>query len=117
MAAIESVTTPLVIRFADQSEKVVAHCFPHTLGLLYLDPFWHLGTPDQHAHIIHGELTGEGPWKIGGAVIRLLGCANTDPQLQEQALPWKEYLERESHNYPQREQLFNIARKLGALPG
>ena len=114
MAAIESVTTPLVIRFADHSEKVVAHCFPHQHGLLYLDLFWHLGTPDQHAHLILGELSGDGPWKIGDCVIRLLGCANTDPHLQEQSLPWSDYLARENDAYPGKEQIIEIAKRLGA---
>ena len=37
MPAIDSVTAPLVLRHADGNEQLVAACFPHPLGLLYLD--------------------------------------------------------------------------------
>lgn len=115
MARIEDVTAPLVIRFADGTEKVVAHCFPHRLGVLYLDPFWHQRSPDEGAHLIRGEVTGNGPWKVGGAVIRVLGCHNTDPHLQDQYLPWREYLERHGDRYPPAAQVREIARRLGAV--
>lgn len=114
MARIEQVTAPLVIRFADGSEKVVAACFPHPLGLLYLDLFWHLNNPKQAAHLIRGELSGDGPWRVGEARIRLLGCHNTDPQLQDQFGPWRAYLEERSDEYPPQPQVLEIARRLGA---
>lgn len=114
MARIEDVTAPLVIRFGDGTEKVVAHCFPHRLGLLYLDPFWHQRTPPEAAHLLRGELSGNGPWKIADAVIRVLGCRNTDPQLQDQYLPWRDYLEQHGDRYPPLAQVREIARRLGA---
>jgi hypothetical protein len=114
VAAIETVTAPLAIRFADGSEQVVAACFPHPGGLLYLDLFWHRRTPQEAAHLIAGELRGEGPWKVGDAVIRVLGCQGTDPHLQPQFLPWQRYLETEGADYPPREQILEIARRLGA---
>lgn len=116
MAAIESVTAPLVIRFGDGTERVVAHCFPHRLGLLWLDLFWHQRTPRESAHLLRGALTGEGPWRVGDAVIRVLGCQNTDPHLQGQYLPWKTYLEQHGDRYPPPPQVREIARRLGALP-
>jgi len=97
MAHIDHMTAPLAIRFGDGTEKVVAHCFPHTLGLLYLDIFWHQSSPEQAAHLIKGKISGDGPWKIGDAVIRVLGCNHTDPQLQSQYAPWKEHLENNGH--------------------
>lgn len=115
MAAIEDVTAPLVIRFGDGTERVVAHCFPHPSGLLYLDLFWHQGTPDSAAHLLRGQLLGEGPWRIGDAVVRVLGCHHTDPQLQAQYLPWKEYLEQHGDEYPPPPQVREIARRLGAF--
>lgn len=114
MASIESVTTPLAIRFGDGSEKIVAHCFPHSLGLVYLDLFWHQSSPADAAHLIRGELSGEGPWKIGDAVIRTLGCPNTDSQLYPLFLPWKEYLDQQGDEYPGIDQIREIAVKLGA---
>jgi hypothetical protein len=115
MAAIETVTAPLVIRHADGREQVVAACFPHPQGLLYLDLFWHQRSPDEAAHLLHGSLRGEGPWRIGDARIRVLGCHNTDPHLQDQYLPWKQYLEQFGDEYPPRAQILEIARRLGVL--
>ena len=115
MAAIQDMTTPLVIRFPDTTEKVVAHCFPHPAGLLYLDLFWHRKTPDTAAHLIRGQLSGDGPWRVGEAVIRVLGCHHTDPHLQAQYLPWKQYLEQHGDDYPPAAQIRDIARRLGAL--
>lgn len=116
MVAIDRVSAPLVIRHADGSEQLVAACFPHPAGLLYLDPYWHLSTPERAAHLIRGELTGEGPWKVGGAVIRVLGCHNTDPELQQPFLAWQDYLREHPDDYPPAEQIRSIARRLGALP-
>lgn len=115
MAKIHSVNSPLVIKFSDQSEQVVACCFKHQQGLLYLDLFWHKGKPQDTAHIIQGTLEGDGPWKIGGCSIRLLGCANTDPTLQQQYLPWKAYLEQQQDEYPPAPQVQEIAKRLGAI--
>lgn len=115
MAAIEQVTAPLVIRFADGSEKVVAACFPHPMGLLYMDLFWHHSTPEQAVHLLRGELVGDGPWRVGDARIRLLGCHHTDPQLQDQFGPWDAYLQAHGDEYPPPPQIREIARRLGAL--
>lgn len=115
MAIIQDVTAPLVIRFGDGSEKVVAHCFPHPRGLLYLDLFWHQSSPARAAHLVEGELNGEGPWKVGDAVIRVLGCHNTDPHLQDQFTPWREYQQHHADQYPPPDQVRAIARKLGAI--
>ncbi|MGD2117757.1 MAG: hypothetical protein PVG66_05315 [Chromatiales bacterium] len=115
MARIDSVTAPLAILFDDGSKKLAAACFPHQRGLLYLDPFWHLKSPDQAAHLIHGELSGEGPWRIAGATIRVLGCHNTDPELQHEYQAWQTYLSENPGLYPPPTQVTEIARKLGAI--
>ncbi|WP_456444419.1 hypothetical protein [Thiolapillus sp.] len=115
MAHIDTVTAPLIIRFSQKEEKVVARAFPHPLGLVYLDLFWHLSTPDQAAHLIRGQLQGDGPWRVGDARIRILGCASTDPHLQEQYVPWRDYLSQHPENYPPEEQIREIARRLGCI--
>lgn len=107
-------TAPLVLRDDDGSEKLVAACFPHPMGLLYLDLFWHLKKPDEAAHLIKGELTGKGPWKIGGTVIRVLGCQHTDPHLQNAFSQWRDYLQQNPDAYPPRQQILEIVRRLGA---
>jgi hypothetical protein len=116
MTELFRVTAPLALRCPDGVRKLIAECFPHPSGLLYLDIFWHQSTPDQAAHLIHGELKGEGPWKIGDCVISVLGCQGTDPELQATYARWRDYL-RESgqREYPSPEQIRDIARKLGAF--
>ena len=114
MPSIESVTAPMAILFDDGSKKLAAACFQHQLGLLYLDTFWHIKKPAEAAHVIKGELKGEGPWRINNATIRVLGCHNTDPELQTEYQNWQEYLQ-ETSAYPPREQIFAIARRLGAV--
>jgi hypothetical protein len=116
MAAIDSVTAPLVLRHADGREQLVAACFPHPAGLLYFDLYWHRSTPRESAHLIHGELRGEGPWRVGDARLRVLGCHNTDPHLQDEFLNWQRYLATHADAYPPRRQILEIARRLGATP-
>jgi hypothetical protein len=113
MAQIDTVTAPLVIRFSREEEKVVVRAFSHPLGLVYLDLFWHQSGPDEAAHLIRGNLRGEGPWRVGDARIRVLGCGNTDPHLQEQYLPWRNYLNRHPGEYPPEGQIREIAERLG----
>ncbi len=115
MSDLFEVTAPLGLHGADGRKKIIAACFPHPKGLLYLDIFWHKGTPDQAAHLIEGKLQGDGPWKIADWIINILGCQGVDPELQADYSRWRDYLlscsERE---YPSPEQLRNIARRLGA---
>ena len=116
MPAIEEITAPLIILFDDGEKKLAAACFKHELGLLYLDPFWHLAKPTEAAHIIKGNIKGDGPWRIDNATIRILGCHNTDPeiQLQHEHQEWKDYLSQTS-DYPSRSQILDIAKRLGAI--
>jgi hypothetical protein len=115
MADLFSVTAPLALRCQNGTRKVIAACFPHPRGLLYLDLFWHRHTPREAAHLIDGELQGEGPWKIGGCVISVLGCHHTDPDLAAPYAEWRAYLESDDGaGYPGTEQIRAIARRLGA---
>jgi hypothetical protein len=114
MPAIETVTAPIVLRLPDGTEQLVAACFPHPAGLLYLDLFWHQSTPREAAHLLHGELRGEGPWRVGDARLRVLGCHGTDPHLQADFLRWQDYLREHGDAYPPRPQIEAIARRLGA---
>ena len=116
MANLFSVTAPLVLRCPDGTRKVIAACFPHPRGLLYLDLYWYRLTPSEAAHLLDGKVWGEGPWKIGGCVISVLGCHNTDPDLAAPFAEWRAYLESDGGaTYPPLEQIRNIARRLGAL--
>lgn len=114
MAIIDDVTAPLVLRNPQGEEKVVAACFRHPQGLLYLDLFWHQSTPDKAAHVIEGELRGEGPWRVGDYRIRVLGCHNTDPHLQDAFTGWQTYLQNHGDEYPPRQQVLDIVARLTA---
>ena len=116
MPTIDSVTAPLVLRHPDGREQLVAACFTHPLGLLYHDLYWHRSRPDQAAHLIRGEIHGDGPWRICDARVRVLGCRNTDPHLQEAFSAWQHYLQTHTDEYPPRAQIIEIARRLGATP-
>ncbi|MCB1775482.1 MAG: hypothetical protein KDI88_17850 [Gammaproteobacteria bacterium] len=117
MPAIDSVTAPLVLRHADGREELVAACFPHPLGLLYLDLYWHQSSPQQAAHLLRGTLRGDGPWRVGNARLRVLGCQHTDPHLQDAFTAWQQYLQEHPDSYPPRQQIAELARRLGATPG
>jgi len=114
MAAIDTVTAPLALLFDDGSKKLAAACFEHQLGMLYLDTWWHIKKPDEASHLIKGNLKGNGPWRIGNVTIRVLGCQNTDPELQTEFLNWQDYL-KQAPDYPPRTQILAIAKRLGAL--
>ena len=114
MAELETVTTPLALLFDDGSKKLAAACFKHQQGLLYFDPFWHLKKPDEAAHLIKGELKGEGPWRVPPVTIRVVGCQNTDPELQNELTRWQDYL-KTAQDYPPQAQINDIARKMGAI--
>lgn len=116
MADINQVTAPLVLRDPDGNEKVIAAAFTHPLGLLCLDLFWHLSNPNEAAHLIPGELQGEGPWRVGDHRLRVLGCHNTDPHLADQFAEWNQYLQNHPGEYPPRAQVVEIATRLGATP-
>lgn len=114
MVELQDITAPLVVRLVDGGEKVVAACFPHPQGMLYLDTFWHLKTPQEAAHLVRGKLRGNGPWRVGDVTVRVLGCPNTDPDLQHDHIAWRDYLEQHQSAYPPREQILEIARHMGA---
>lgn len=116
MAIIDQVSAPLVLRDPQGNERVIAACFSHPAGLLCLDLFWHQSTPEKAAHLLRGELKGDGPWRIGDFRLRVLGCHNTDPHLAEQFSAWSDYLANHGDQYPPRAQIMEIARKLGATP-
>lgn len=116
MAVIDEVSAPLVLRDPQGNEKVIAAAFTHPLGLLCLDLFWHQSTPDKAAHLLKGELSGDGPWRIADYRLRVLGCHNTDPHLADQFAAWNEYLANHGDQYPPRQQIVEIAQRMGATP-
>lgn len=114
MVNLFSVTVPLLIRLPTGDMHVMAERFPHPRGLVYFDLFWHLGNPHFGVHVVEGIIKGDGPWKIGDAVVRVLGCHGTDGELARQFDQWRMYLNEHADTYPKRPFIEAIARRLGA---
>lgn len=110
MADLFSVTAPLRVRYPDGSAHVMIHSFPHALGLVYFRPFWERLPPGEGIVLLRGEVRGSGPWKVGAAVVTLLGCHGTHPESAAQYAAWQAHLTARGGAYPQREELAALAR-------
>jgi hypothetical protein len=115
MADLFTVTAPLLIRHPDGRQHVAAELFPHPHGIVYFELFWNLRDPEQTVHRIEGLLKGDGPWKVGNTVIRVLGCHGTDGALARQFDEWRMYRSEHDDTYPARAFIEAIARRLGAV--
>jgi len=114
MADLFSMKSPLMIRFADGEVRVMAEYFKHPEGLLFLDVFWNTN-PDAFIHLVKGEYRGEGPWKVGDAVVSVLGCHGCDADLASQFADWQTYLQMCGDEYPARRVIEEKARAKGAV--
>jgi hypothetical protein len=92
-------------------------CFRHPQGVLYFRPFWDQLPLAEGVPLACGDVRGEGPWKIGDAVVTVLGCQGAHPQQAEEFADWKYHLEQQGIRYPTREELLVIAVETGILPG
>ncbi|RRQ19935.1 hypothetical protein [Thiohalobacter thiocyanaticus] len=115
MAELLQVTAPLLIRYPDGSRHVMAERFAHPDGILYFQPFWHLCRPASQAiHLVRGELRGEGPWKLGDAVITVLGCQGTDPDMAAVHAEWQAFIRSGAPGYPGPDAIRALACQHGA---
>lgn len=114
MADLFTVTAPLLIRRPDGRQHVAAEIFRHPEGIVYFELFWNLRDPEQSVHVVKGAFKGDGPWKVGDTVIRVLGCHGTDGDLARQFDEWRIYRTQQNDTYPQRPFIEAIARRLGA---
>lgn len=114
MADLFTVTAPLLVRHPDGTQHVMAERFPHPDGLVYFELFWNLRDPAETVHLVEGPWKGDGPWKVGNVVIRVLGCHGTDGELARQFDQWRMYLAEHADTYPKRPFIEAIARRLGA---
>lgn len=114
MADLFSVTAPLLIRHPGGEQRVIAERFALPNGLVYFELFWHLGNPDETVHVVEGPIKGDGPWKVGDSVVRVLGCHGTDGVLAQRFDQWRLYLADNADAYPPRPVIEAIARRHGA---
>jgi hypothetical protein len=116
MADLFAVTAPLLIRYPDGYREVKVERLPHPDGLLYFKPFWDKLDPRQGLCVVSGQVRGEGPWKVGDAVVTVLGCHGTDAELATLFADWQAYREQLGTDYPDQDGLIAIARSSGYLP-
>jgi hypothetical protein len=115
MADLFSITAPLMIRRPDGTSHVMVERFRHPEGLVYFEPFWHIGNADERIHRVTGPIKGEGPWKVGQCVIHVLGCHGTDFCLASAFDEWRQHLFENGDAYPPRLLIEAIARRHGAV--
>lgn len=114
MADLFSMKSPLMIRLPNGEKHIMAEYFRHPQGLVFFDVFWHQ-TGDSAVHLVKGEYKGDGPWKIGDAVIHVLGCHGTDPELATLFSEWQNYRQMAGDDYPSDEEVIILARSKGAV--
>ena len=88
----------------------MAERFPHPRGLVCFDLFWRLGNPHLGVHVLEVSIKGDGPWKIGESVVRVLGCHGTDAALARRFDEWRAYIAAHADTYPARTEIEAIAR-------
>ena len=115
MADLFSLTSPLLIRYPDNTRQVMIACFQHTEGVLYFRPYWDQLPGTEGIGLARGAVKGEGPWKVGDAVVTLLGCQGAHPEQAAEFADWKFYLEQHGEPYPAHEQLRAVAIGMGLL--
>jgi hypothetical protein len=64
---------------------------------------------------VEGALKGEGPWKVGDAVITVLGCQGTDPVMAGLYARWQTHMQQPGFAFPPRDIVVALARERGAL--
>jgi hypothetical protein len=116
LADLFTLTVPLVIRYSDNTRHVMLGCFRHPDGIVYVRPFWDRLPGMEGIQLASGNVRGEGPWKVGDAVITVLGCQGTNPQQAAEFSDWKFELEQRGECYPTRDELRAIAREQKILP-
>lgn len=109
MADLFSVTAPLAIRFPDGEKQIIVRCFPRGDGLIFVAPYWDRLPAPAAFRFVAGPVKGEGPWKAGDAVITVLGCHGTDPELASEFASWQSYLEQCGDEYPDHARLLELA--------
>ncbi|MGW8310105.1 MAG: hypothetical protein ACWGNB_03485 [Thiogranum sp.] len=90
MADLFSVTAPLAIRFRDTGEKqIMVERIPYHDGLVFLPAFWTETGIETALRYVAGPIEGDGPWKVGNAIVSVLACHGTDAALAGEFSAWQ----------------------------
>ena len=89
MANLFSIKSPLLVRYPNGEQHVVAELFQHAQGIVYFVPWW-LAVEPPGVYLVEGEVRGEGPWKIGDVIVRLMSCGDSDDSMYW--AQWQQYL-------------------------
>ena len=116
MADLFTVTAPLKIRLPSGEQRVIAELFRHPQGLLYFELHWQ-HDKDNRIHLVEGELEGEGPWKIDGHILYVLGCRGTDADLATEFSEWQTWRQHNPQDYPDARMVARIASSHGVTEG
>jgi hypothetical protein len=113
MADLFSITAPLLIRYPDDTQDVMVDCLQHSAGLVYFRPFWDRMSLTDGIRLVTGEVRGHGPWKVGDAVVTVLGCRGVHPEQAAEFAEWQVYREQFGSSYPDADALIQFAREAG----
>ena len=105
MADLFSVTAPLAIRFPNGEKWIMVHRIPYNDGLLFLPPFWLDSGPEEAMRYVAGPIKGDGPWKVGDAVVTVLACHGTDAVLANEFSCWQTRLMEMGDAYPDQDDI------------
>ena len=111
MADLFSVTAPLLIRYPDGTAHVMVHRLRHPQGLVYFRTFWNRLPRAEGIVLAAGEIRGDGPWRVGDAVVTLLGCHGSHPEYAAEYADWQFHLAQCPDDYPESGQLAVLARE------
>jgi len=105
MADLFTVTAALAIRFASGEKQIMIERFAYHDGLLFLPAFWTETGIDKALRFVTGPIKGDGPWKVGDAVVTVLGCHGSDAELSNDFSCWQTHLLQMGEAYPARDKI------------
>lgn len=86
-------------------------------GLVFLPPFWTQTGIAGALRFVAGPVRGDGPWKVGDAVVTVLGCHGSEPGLAGEFAAWQSHLQQLGAAYPRGDALREAMREHAAKAG
>ncbi len=105
MADLFTVTAPLAIRFASGERQIMVERLAYQDGLLFLPAFWTETGIVNALRFVAGPIRGDGPWRVGDAVVTVLACHGTDAELADEFAQWQSYVTQLDEAYPARDRI------------